>query len=535
MDQSIYDYLMGVVAAYPQNEAMRFENKTWTYAQLKRSIDRTASRLISWGVKPGEAIAVSMPNCPEAVYLFYAISKIGAISYNIHPLTPSEQMKHLLERASCHRLICLSFHAYDHRQALPNDVQILSINPYHLVNLIKLIAVNHMSKKAKGIVDFWSLNHKLPVEDIHMDPAAPAIYLNTGGTNGEPKIVLLSSNAINNVASKGYYLIGGERDKIKVLTAIPLFHGFGLVMGVHAPLTLGGSTVLMLKFNTKEAIKHIQKGRATVIIGVPALFNALLSRDSFYGPWLKKQNIAFIGGDSVPESLLTRWNEAMKRYGSSARLYEGYGLTETVNVSNVNFKGHDKKGTIGQPLPGIREIVVDKDSLKPLPPNSLGEILISGNTIMNGYLNDEKNNSEAFLTIDGVRYLRTKDYGSIDEEGFLTFKQRLKRVVKVNGETLCPSDVEQVALDNKDVYETYCYGAPDERKGQVLRLLVVLRRGDHPASEDDVRKAIYDKISKDLTANYTPDRIVFLAKLPRTAVDKIDIKAIEAMEKTGQI
>jgi long-chain acyl-CoA synthetase len=535
MDQSIYDYLMGVVATYPKNEAMRFESKTWTYTQLKHSIDRTASRLIAWGVKPGEAIAVSMPNCPEAVYLFYAISKIGAISYNIHPLTPPEQMKHLLERASCKRLICLSFHAYAHRQALPQDVQILAINPYHLVNLFKLIAVKRMSKKDKGIVDFWSLNHKVPSPDVHMDPSSPAVYLNTGGTNGEPKIVLLSSNAINNVASKGYYLIGGERSKIKVLTAIPLFHGFGLVMGVHAPLTLGGGTVLMLKFNTKEAIKHIQKGHATVIIGVPALFNALLSRDSFYGPWLQKQNIAFVGGDSVPESLLSRWNEAMERYGSSARLYEGYGLTETVNVSNVNFKDHYKKGTIGQPLPGVHEIVVNPETLEPLPANQLGEILISGNTIMNGYLNDDKNNSEAFLTLEGVKYLRTRDYGSLDEEGYLTFKQRLKRVVKVNGETLCPSDVEQVALEDQDVYEAYCYGTPDERKGHVLRLLVVLRRGDHPAMEEDVRKAIYEKISKELTANYTPDKIVFLKRLPKTAVDKIDIKAIEAMEKAGQI
>ena len=147
-------------------------------------------------------------------------------------------------------------------------------------------------------------------------------------------------------------------------------------------LSIGGCTVLMLKFKTKEAIKILKKGYATCIIGVPALFNALLSRDAFYGPWLQRQNTAFVGGDAVPESLLTRWNSAMAKWGSSARLFQGYGLSETCAVSNVNYRGHAKVNTVGLPLPGLKEKIIDTETLQELKANQAGEICIAGNSIM---------------------------------------------------------------------------------------------------------------------------------------------------------
>ena len=153
-------------------------------------------------------------------------------------------------------------------------------------------------------------------------------------------------------------------------------------MGAHTILSIGGCTILMMKFKTKDAIAILKKGYANCIIGVPALFNALLSRDAFYGPWLAGQNTSFVGGDAVPESLLDRWNDTMAKYGQRARLFEGYGLSETCAVANVNYRGHEKNGTVGQCLDGLKEIIIDTETLQPLPPNKLGEICISGNTVM---------------------------------------------------------------------------------------------------------------------------------------------------------
>ncbi|MCH3908937.1 MAG: acyl--CoA ligase [Bacilli bacterium] len=523
-EKSIYEQFKATADEFPHNLCMRFEDKTWSYASVDKSIEKTAAKLLTLGIKEKEVVSVSLPNCPEALYLFYAISRIGAISYNIHPLTPPEMLKTLLTRSGSTILFCLSLNAAADRKALDKSIRVLSINPYQGVKPLKGFAVARMSKRCHGIKNFYHVRPQKELPAFKVDPKEDALYLNTGGTNGEPKIVRLSSNAINNLANRGYPLVGGKKENIKILTAIPLFHGFGLTMGVHTPLSFGGSTVLMLKFNTKEAIDHIKKANCTVLLGVPALYNALLSKDSFYGPWLQKQITAFIGGDSVPQSLLDRWNNAMEENDSTARLFEGYGLTETMTVTNVNCYCSYKRGTIGKPLPGIKELIVDPKDGKILPRNVPGEIYVSSDTLMNGYLHDEK--QEAFKTIDGVKYLATKDYGFIDDDGFLIFKQRLKRVEKINGETLCPSDVEQVALDDRRIYEAFCYGVKDERKGHVFRLVIVLRRGDHPANKDEVIKDIYADLEQKLTANYKPDKIIVSDKLPRTPIGKIDSNAI---------
>ncbi len=521
LKENLHEQLKQMVDLFPDREAVRFENSYWTYKELWRDIEKTASALKEHGVKENDIVAVALPNCPAAVHLLYAINKLGAISYNIHPLTPGPQMRDLIMRVGCKRLIAIALQAAEYREALPQEVEVISLNPYRHVNPIKVLAVHHMAKKAKGLISYASLKGHEKVPSISKKADDDAVYLNTGGTNGEPKVVRLSNRAINSLGLKGYPLIGGGISSLHMLTAIPLFHGFGLAMGVHTVLINGISTVLMLKFNTKEAIKHIRKGRATIIIGVPALYNALLSRPSFYGPWLEKQVVAFVGGDSVPQALMDRWNQTMEKYGSPARIYEGYGLTETVTVSNVNTLFAHKRGSVGKALPGLEEIVIDVDSGKVLGPNQPGELLIRGDQVMNGYYKDEKTTSESFIEIDGKTYYRTRDYVTMDEEGYVTFKQRLRRTAKINGETLCPSDVEDVVLRNDDIYECFCYAVPDERKGQVFRLAIVLNRNKELDAEK-VKKETLERIAASLAPSYKPDRIDVLKELPHTPVGKID-------------
>jgi long-chain acyl-CoA synthetase len=534
MDKSIYDQFKACCLQHPHDLAARFEKHTWTYAKLDKAITRTASKLLTLGVKKGDPVAVCMPNCPEALFLFYATSEIGAISYFIHPLTPALQLQNFLSKSGAKIVFVLCNRANDYSEGLPADIRLVSVNPYHGRNLFKYLALEEMSHVKRGIRRYGLLKARSQVIPAQVRGAETAVYLNTGGTNGEPKIIELSNDAINNLGMKGYPLIGGDVRKIKMLTAIPLFHGFGLVMGVHTPLSNGASTVLMLKFRTKEAIHYIQKGQATVIIGVPALYNALLSKDSFYGPWLEKQIIAFIGGDSVPPSLLERWNEAMEKYHSPARLYEGYGLTEAVNVCNVNTKAHHKKGTVGLPLVGLHEIIVDPETGKEVAPNHFGELYISGDSLMTGYLHDPELTAKTFVALGGEKFVATKDYCAIDEEGYLTYKQRMRRIVKVSGEGVCPSDVEKVALSFYEIYEAYCYGVPDERKGSILRLAIVIRRGYESADIEELKKSIYACLEERLTANCRPEKIIVLPKLPRTPVGKIDDAAMAQLEQTAK-
>jgi long-chain acyl-CoA synthetase len=259
---TLYEQLRLAVARFPHNDAARFENKVWNYEAFLRQVDKAARKLRRLGVAEGDVIAVSLPNCPDALFLLYAINEVGAISYNIHPLTPPAQMKSMLERSKAKMLFVLSLTAKQYREQIPLTLRIVAINPYRHVSLHKMIAVRAMSQTLKGITRYWMVR-PIPKKAFSATPKTSsddAVYLNTGGTNGEPKIVRLSNGAINALAYEGYPLVGGDVKNIKMLTAIPLFHGFGLSMGAHTILSIGGCTVLMLKFKTKDAIKILKKG-----------------------------------------------------------------------------------------------------------------------------------------------------------------------------------------------------------------------------------------------------------------------------------
>jgi long-chain acyl-CoA synthetase len=523
MATSIYQQFHHCAAANPHSLAVRFMEARWDYEHLDHEVVKTASRLSALGLRKGDVVAVLLPNCLASLTLFYAISALGGVSYLIHPLTPPEELVRFVKKSDAKAVVLLSGETSRYKEALIHENPcIIAINPFEGASFFQSLAYDGFRRQEEGVVVLRHAKEdpKFSLADVEAD--ADAVYLNTGGTNGEPKIVVLTNEAINNLGMKGYPLIGGEVKAIKMLTAIPMFHGFGLVMGVHTPLSNGASTVLLLKFRTKDAIQLIKDGEATAIIGVPTLYNALLSRDAFYGEWLKKQIIAFVGGDSVPESLLARWNETMVKYGSEARLYQGYGLTETVNVSNVNTKAHHRFGSVGLPLPGLEEKIVDVETRQEVPSGQCGEILIGGDTLMKGYLHDPKLTAESFLTLGGKRFVSTRDYGYLDKDGYLYFKQRLRRIVKINGETVCPTDVEKVALSFFEIYEAYCYGVLDEKKGNVLHLALVIRRGYEKMGREVIADNLRNALERQLTKVYMPTKILFLDSLPKTPIGKMD-------------
>ncbi len=524
---TIYEQFHNTAIKHASNIAIRFENKTYTYKKVDQLIEKTAQKLSRLGIKKGDVLTVALPNCPTAVFLFYAINKLGAVSYNVQPLTPGEGIAKMMEFVSSRYLFALDPVSESALPFLSEDVMTIGINPYDDASALKKMGFHlKYGHKDKRIVSFSRIRPLAYVTVAKAEEGDDAVYLNTGGTGGEPKVVRLSNKAINHVGANSYQLIGGPYQSIRILTAIPLFHIFGLEMGLHTPLSFGGVSVLMLRFKTKQAIKHIKRADSTVILGVPPLYNALLSRDAFYGEHLKKQITAFIGGDYVPETLLNKWNETMERYGSQAHLYQGYGLTEA-GVAIVSTKGRDKRGSIGTPLPGIKVKILDPDNHQEVSDGNLGEIAIGGPSLMSGYYHDDERNQKELIVIDGERFFLTKDYGYRDKDGFGYFKQRMKRVVKINGETLCPSEVEDAVLALDEVFDAYCYSVPNKRKGAAFRLLVTKRKGDHGKQEEEVRSLIIEKIKSSLPPAYLPEKIFFVEKLPRTPLGKINIQEIE--------
>jgi long-chain acyl-CoA synthetase len=314
---TLYEQLRASALAHPKDEAARFENKTWTYTAFLRQVDKAARKLERLGVKENDVIAVSLPNCPDALFLLYAINKVGAVSYNIHPLTPPAQMKGMLEKAKASMLFVLSLSADRYRKEIPLSFRLVAINPYRHVEFFKMLAVRLMSHSLKGISRYWMIR---PVLKSHFVPANrkkedDAVYLNTGGTNGEPKIVRLSNGAINTLAFEGYPLVGGDVRNIKMLTAIPLFHGFGLSMGAHTILSIGGSTILMMKFKTKDAIKSSKKAMPPASSGclpfITPSFRAMLSM----GLGSKSKTRPSSAGTP---SRIPSWKDGMRRWRNTA-------------------------------------------------------------------------------------------------------------------------------------------------------------------------------------------------------------------------
>lgn len=521
--KSIYAHLLDTLREHPNRTAVRFKSKTLSYKGLNQRIQECAAKLVKLGVNKGDVVAVNVPNCLEAVELLFAINYLGAVAYFIHPLTPGGQMVEFLEETNCHLLFCLSLKSEEYTLALGQKAKVISINPYRRVNFIKAFALDHMSKcKQTEKIDYHHLSkaESIPEYAAYEEKGA-AIYLNTGGTSGNSKVTVLSNEAVSYLSLLGYSIMNVEDGKgIKILTAIPMFHGFGLAMGVLTPLLCGAQSVLMLKFSSKEAIRLLKANNANVIIGVPALYNAILNNPAFKGEAASNIIVSFIGGDCVPDSLINKWDRTIRTQGGGSHLHQGYGLTETVTVCHVNTDRAYKIGSVGKPLEGIKQLILDPITHEVLPVGEEGEIAIAGPTLMNGYLGG--GDEDLFVMVEEEKYLLTKDLGYIDEDGFLYFRSRLKRVAKVNGVGVCPGDLEKLAMSNPDIHEAFSWAVDDKRFGQIL-MLAIVRSKTSDRSYEEIEFAIQRAIKQKLPVYYKPRRIIFVDALPRTAIGKVDV------------
>ena len=345
--------------------------------------------------------------------------------------------------------------------------------------------------------------------------------MHSGGTGGEPKIIELSDGEINALAFRGPEALGtSEVRGMYMLGALPMFHGFGLTMCIHAILTFGGVSVLMPKFDPKLTVKLLKKNKMHFMIGVPNLFRALLKQKGFRGDALKNMYVGFVGGDCAPQDLLDEFNGRMEAAGAKGRLFEGYGLTETVTVCAVNNYAHNRRGSMGYMLSDLDAIIVPPDGTEPLADGEKGEIAICGDTVMNGYLDNPQANAEVFFERGGRRYVRTGDFGYKDGDGFLYFIQRLKRIIKISGISVYPKEIEASALELAGVTGA-C--AVEYKDGGKTRIALYLTGEKQDA--DAVRK----KIESDLSRYAVPTIVKTIDALPVTAVMKVDTLALAAM------
>ncbi|MFW5794942.1 MAG: class I adenylate-forming enzyme family protein, partial [Bacillota bacterium] len=482
-----------------------------------------------------DTITFALPNVFEAVFGFYASSKLGLICHMVHPMTPVKQMKKYMDSTNSKTLVILDTF-YNHYKKLLEDknINLYLVNPvdefsglmkliYRLINLKKLKNIKYNQKVNK----FSDLYNKKPITISNINPLSTAVYLHSGGTSGEPKTIELSHNSINYLASQAGYIMGVENFYNKhMLAVLPMFHGFGLCMGIHGMLVSGGVNTLMPKFNADESIKLISKNQINYIIGVPTLFESLLRNPKFNSTKMQYIDQAFVGGDFVSMDLKNRFDKQMKKNGSPAQLLEGYGLTEVVTVCTVNTLKEHNQRSVGKALPGIEVKIKDLQTDKLLSANKDGEIIVTGPTLMNGYLNDEKATKNTFFNYNNKTWVKTGDLGFIDENDYLHYKQRLKRIIKVLGIPVLPAEIESLLTGYPEVSEVSAISIPDKEKGNVVRLFIVFKDASKKISDKKIKQIIKENLS----VYAVPKEIIELEELPKTMIGKTDVLALEKIK-----
>ena len=537
--RSLYQAVAEVAEAHPDLDAYDFMGKKASYAELLESINKAASAFAAMGVKPGDVMTICLPNCPQALFAFYALNKLGAVASMIHPLSVSEELRTFLDISSSKWVLTLD--AFWPRMAPAMEGSSVKKALWcriqeHMPAVIRTAFVLTKGRKIKKVphgpkVVSWDAmmagagTQSAP--SVPKDVTAMSVILYSGGTTGTPKGIMLSDWNFNALTQAlNWQLPGGVAPGDKVLSILPLFHGFGLGVTANLFLTKGGCCILVPKFSADEVVKVLLKKKPQIIAGVPTLFEALSVHPKIGKVDFSALKGCFGGGDKVPETVKKRFDEVLTVGGGKVELVEGYGLTETVTACTLLPEGQYRKDSIGIPMPGIRAKVVEPDSTRELPVGEEGELCITGPTNMIGYMNAPEETAKTIRCHeDGRDWVHTGDLCSMDKDGFIYFKMRLKRMVKVSGIAVYPPQVEETLRQHEAVRDVCVIGVPDPYKMNVIRAYVVLAEGS--AAAEETAEAIRTWAADKLNRWSLPKDIVFREELPLTRVGKVAYTDLE--------
>jgi Acyl-CoA synthetases (AMP-forming)/AMP-acid ligases II len=534
-DLTMYEMLSDTALKYPNKVVLRYLGAQMTFKKFMVMIDRCAASFTAYGIKEGDSVILSMPNIPNTLMLFYALNKLGARIIMTHPLYSSSELSHIIKETNSIWCVTVDMF-YDRFKDILSPEQKLLITkisdflPGTKKTLFKVTKGLKNKIPTDSRVIFWKDFLKRSHKDAapykrHIDPKDGAVVLFSGGTTAMPKGILLSSYNFN-ALSKIMAPLARFTAEDSVIAILPVFHGFGLGLCVHSIACTGGTFILEPKFGTRIYINSLRKYKPTYIAGVPTLFEAMLRDKSFKKVRFEHLKAIYSGGDSLSSELKKRFDEQIKAQGSKVELAEGYGLTETVTGCVLTPPGRYRTGAIGIPMPDILVKVVNMETKSPLPYGEIGEICLSGPTLMIEYINSPEDTAEAVRTDEnGIRWLYTGDLGYMDEDGYVYFTSRAKRMLKVSGVNVYPMQIEQILESHELVFRACVVGVPDDYQMTSVKAYIVL---ENPAlATDETKQILLKHCRKHLIKWSVPRAIEFCDKLPTTLVGKVEYSKLE--------
>ncbi len=538
-DATMFEMLERIAKQYPDEPAYEFYGRKTSYARFVQRIETAARALKKAGVGPGDAVTVCMPNTPQALDCFYAIDRIGAVANMVHPLSAQTEITYYLNLTKSRLLLTVDLFYEKVEAAIRQTEQPVTILIARMQDELPLhLAALYVLKKGKDYLRFPKSPHRLwktflkDGEGITLPPASfgpdrTAVILYSGGTSGRPKGICLSDRNFNACAMQAREAIGEQfRTGLKMLSCMPLFHGFGLGINLHTVLIHGVSCILMPTFNSKTYADMLRRKKPNFIAGVPTIFEALL-----HMPQIDKLDMRFLmgmfcGGDSLSVELKKKIDAFLAAHNATIQVREGYGLTECVKASCLTPKYGYREGSIGIPFPDTEYRIVKPGTAEFLPAGEEGEIILRGPTLMQGYLNDPEETAKALRTLpDGKTWLYTGDLGCMDADGYVYFRQRLKRMIITNGYNVYPAQIENVIDSCPEVSYSCVIGVPDPRRMQKVKAFIVPAEGFVPS--DETKERIMEQLRLHVAKYALPREIEFRAELPKTLVGKVAYRLLE--------
>ena len=541
-DISMSDALFESARKYPDQVALTFQEKDTTFAQLVPQIRQAEKAFRAIGIKEGDTVTVCLPNMPQTVICLYAINAIGAIASMIHPLSAVHEIAFYLKEAESRTIVSMDqFYGKlkKVRELVDLDHMIIArisdaLSPVKKV-AYRFIKESKFEKFEEDDVLISWKNFLKRAEECKEDPSVKktgkdqAVVLFSGGTTGVTKGIKLTNLNLNALALQTGTMCNKPIQGKTMLAAMPMFHGFGLGVCVHTLMYWGGRSVLVPQVSVKGYSKMLKTAQPNYIAGVPTLYEGITRNKDMDNVDLSCLMGVFSGGDSLTVEMKKKIDKFLADHGATVRVREGYGTTECVTASCLTPYNKEKEGSIGLPYPDTYYCICKPGTEEEVPFNTDGEICLRGPSVMLGYINHEEENKNTLRQhADGHTWLHTGDLGYMDEEGFIYFKQRIKRMIITSGYNVYPSQIENIIDAVEEVQMSCVIGVPDSYKIQKVKAFVQLRPGIIPSEE--IKNKILTHCRERIAKYAMPYDIEFREQLPKTLVGKIAYTVLEKEE-----
>ena len=528
---SIYEYLNNNKNEFEHLTALEYFKNTFSFKYLMKEIDKCSSALVKSGVKENDIVTICMANTPEAIIAFYSINKIGAIANMVHPLSSENEIKNIIVESGSKTLFINDI-LYKNIKNIEDDINVKTTIIAPIANSMDLVTKVLYNLTSKSKVNSNEISNKYVIWNdfintdiidtfIRRTKDDDAVILYSGGTTGKSKGVVLSNLCFNALTEACKYVVDTAKPGNSMLSFLPIFHGFGLAVSINAPLCLGMKCILIPKLNTSKINKVIKTKKPTILPVIPALLNVITKDNKLGSNAFSSVKEVLSGGDYLSLDLKQKAEDYFRNHGSNITIRIGYGLTECTACTSVSLIDNYKNGSIGIPFPDNYYKIVKTNTHITADYNEIGEICISGPTVMKRYLNNEE---ETYKTLriheDGKLWLHTGDLGYMDEDGVFYYSTRLKGMIISNGSNIYPGELEEIFNRHPNIDSSVVVGVNDEIKVQAVKVIIVLK--NNVKLTDNLKSEIKEYAKKNIAKYALPKYYEFINELPKTKVGKVD-------------